>query len=464
MTESSKSWWLPLLFFAAALRLPRAVLRWTEDSWAYLVYDAEMSQAFEQGQYWQGLTHFSGLHPPGWGLFHNFMEWALPVPMLLLLASVACSLGAVLLAGRLGWRVGFLVATSPLQIAYAAELNNYPAMALCMAWIWWAREQAEQSDSPGWHLAIATAIGAWVHLLVGLFGLIAAWGLGRRHRWPTTFRVAGVLALAMLPLLPNILGLLGAESTFSQPPYKAGLVFSDFTDRFGWLGFLLLIPAGVGAKIRPQLAKTLGACVALILGLQLAGIAAPHQFPYFLALSVPFALLVQAGAQGPLLKALVLGVITLQTVSLTRMSLAQVQAIGEDQTLHRGLDLALQEAQAGDAIYLLRKRGRPDDDKRGFSGQLARISPWNRLPRVRPYDFPWVDHRHGQPRGLGDLTIYVNDHPRKTILQAVQAHKRLFLVVSDAKGDPRFGAELSELVGAEPEGVGADTLYRLRRD
>jgi hypothetical protein len=464
MPASSKSAWIPLLCFALALRLPRAVLRWTEDTWAYLAYDAEMSQAFEHGQFWQGLTHFSGLHPPGWGLFHNFLEWSLPVPMLLLLASVACSVGAVLLAGRLGWMVGFLVATSPLQIAYAAELNNYPAMALCMAWLWWARERAEQSDSPSWHLAFATALGAWVHLLVGFFGLIAAWGLGRRHRWTNVFRVAGVLAIAMLPLLPNIVQLLGSESTFSQPPYKAGLVFSDFTDRFGWIGFLLLIPAGFGLKNRPQLAKTAGACVVLILGLQLSGIAAPHQFPYFLALSVPFALLVQSGAQGPVLKALVLGVITLHSVSLSRMSLAQVQAIGENQVIQRGVDIALAEAQPGDGIYLLRKRHRPDDDKRGISAQLARVSPWNRLPRVRPYEFPMVDHRHGQPRGVGDLTIYVNDHPRKTILQAVQAHNRLFLVVSDAKGDPRFGSELSTLVGADPEQVGPDDLYRLQRN
>jgi hypothetical protein len=459
MALSSKSSWIPLLCLAAALRLPRAVLRWTEDAWAYLAYDAEMTQAFEQGRYWQGLTHFSGLHPPGWGLFHNAMEWALPIPMLLILASVACSIGAVFLAGRLGWMVGFLVATSPLQIAYAAELNNYPAMALCMAWLWWAREQAEKSETLGWSLAIATAVGAWVHLLVGLFGLVIALGLGRRH----FLRVAGVLALALAPLVPTILNLLHTENTFGQPPYKAGLVFSDFTDRFGWVGFFLLIPAGFGAKKRPKLAQTLGACIVLILGLQLAGIAAPHQFPYFLALSVPFALLVQAGAQGPT-KALVLGVIVLHTLSLSRMSLAQVHAIAQDQSLSRGIDLALEEAQAGDAVYLLHKRRRPDDDKRDFSGQLARISPWNRLPRAQPYPFPKVDPRHGQPRTLGDRVIYVNDHPRENILEAIQAHKRLFLVVSDHRGDPRFGTELSKLVGAQPERVGPDTVYRLQRD
>jgi hypothetical protein len=459
MALSTKSSWIPLLFLATVLRLPRAVLRWTEDAWAYLAYDAEMTQAFEQGQYWQGLTHFSGLHPPGWGLFHNGLEWVLPIPMLLILASVACSIGAVFIAGRLGWMVGFLVATSPLQIAYAAELNNYPAMALCMAWLWWAREQAEESGTLGWSLAIATAVGAWIHLLVGLFGLIVAAGLGRRH----FFRVSGVLALALAPLMPTILDLLQTENTFSQPPYKVGLVFSDFTDRFGWLGFLLLIPAGFGIKKRPKLAQTLGACLALILGLQLAGIGAPHQFPYFLALSVPFALLVQAGAHGPT-KALVLGVLALHTISLSRISLAQVNALSQDQTVSRGIDLALEEAQAGEAIYLLYKRRRPDDDKRGFSGQLTRISPWNRLPRAQPYAFPKVDPRHGQPRMLKDRVIYVNDHPRETILEAIQAHKRLFLVVSGQRGDPRFGAELSKLVGAQPERVGPDTVYRLQRD
>jgi hypothetical protein len=421
-----------------------------------LAYDAEMAQAFEQGRVWDGLTHFSGLHPPAWGLFHNAMEWALPVPMLLILSSVACSVAAVLIAGRLGWMVGFLLATSPIQVAYAAELNNTAAMALCMAWIWLARERAEQGGS-GWQLAIATALGAWVHLLVGLMGLIAALSLGRRQ----IQRVSGALCLAMLPLLPNILGLLADPSTFSQPPYKPGLVASDFLDRFGWLGFALLVPAYLGAKSRPRLAKSLGLCAGLILALQIAGIAAPHQFPYFLALSVPFALLVQAGAQAPWARALVIGIMGLHCIHLSRGSMSQIAVLAQDQEQTRAIDVALMEAQAGDGIYLLRKRSHPDDDKRGFSGQLARISPWRRLPRARPYAFPAVDHRHGQPRTLGDRVIYVNDHPRAPLLQAVAAHPTLFLVVSDHRGDPRFGQALSDMLNAVPESIGTDALYRL---
>lgn len=457
MPSAKSQTWIPLLILAAALRLPRAVVRWTEDSWAYLAYDAEMTQAFEQGQIWQGLTHFSGLHPPGWGLFHNWMESVLPIPMLLMLSSVACSIGAVYLAGRLGWMVGFLVATSPLQIAYAAELNNYPAMALCMAWLWWARENAEKNKIVGWQLAAATAVGAWIHLLVGLFGLILAFDLGRRHFQ----RVSGVLALALLPLAPNLFDLLSTESTFSQPPYKPGLVFSDFTARFGWTGLLLLLPAFLGAKQRPRLAKVLLLCLGLILGLQLAGIAAPHQFPYFLALSVPFALLIQAGAQSALLRTVVIGFITLHAINLSRVSMAQVDALAKDRATTRAIDVALSEAKAGDGIYLLRKRQYPDDDKRGFSGQLTRISPWRRLPRAQPYGFPQVDHRHGQPRKFGELVVYVNDHPRATLLEAMAAHPQLFLVVSGHRGDPRFGDNLSDLLGAKPETIGSDTLYRL---
>ena len=432
------------------------MLRWTEDAWAYTAYDADMSQAFGDGRVWEGLTHFSGLHPPGWGLFHNFMEWALPIPMLLILSSVVCSIGAVLLAGRLGWVAGFLLATSPIQVAYAAELNNYPAMALCMAWVWLAREQTEEQGG-GWKLAIATAIGAWVHLLVGLLGLVAALSIGRRQFQ----RVSGLLALAMLPLLPSIVGLLGDASTFSQPPYKPGLVLSDFGSRFGWLGAILLVPAFFGARIRPQLGRCLGISVALILGLQLAGIAAPHQFPYFLALSLPFALLVQAGAQTPWLRVLVLFVIGLQAIVLSRASLAQISGLSEDQGRQRGIDLALAEAQPGDGIYLLRKRSLPDDDKRGFSGQLSRISPWRRMPRAKPYGFPLVDHRHGQPRTLGEIVIYVNDHPRATLMEARAAHPNLFLVVSDHRGDVRFGKALSEMLEKEPETVGPDHVYRL---
>ena len=117
-----------------------------------------MWQAFEAGHFWTGLTDFTGLHPPLWHLFHNLVEWVAPVPMLLIGSSLACSVGAVWIAKRLGWMVGLLVATSPLQLAYAAELNNYPSMALCSAWMWWAHQEAEKNGDTR-HLAAATAVG-----------------------------------------------------------------------------------------------------------------------------------------------------------------------------------------------------------------------------------------------------------------------------------------------------------------
>jgi len=438
-------------------------LRWTEDSWSYLAYDAEMAQAFEQGRIFDGLTAFTGLHPPGWHLFHNLVEVTFGIPMVLLLSSVACSVAAVWVAGRMGLLVGLLVATSPIQVAYAAELNNYPAMALCIAWVWLARERTEEQGG-GWSLAIATAVGAWIHILVGLIGLIAATTIGRDQ----FKKVSGILLLGMLPLVPSILELLSQPASFSQPPYKAELILPDFGERFGWLGLLLWIPAFLGARRRPQIAWGLGWSCALILGLQLSGLAAPHQFPYLLALTVPFALLVQAGAQAPGLRMFVFGVILLHGLSLMRIHWVQLGDLDADLDRTRAIDVALKEAREGDAIYLLRKRDRPDDDKRGISGQLWRISPWKRLERTRPYDFPYVDHRHGQPRTMDQRVIYVNDHARAPLIDAIRSHRRLFLIVSEHRGDPRYNANLVEMLQATPdlqvsapERHGQDHLYRL---
>ena len=184
------------------------MLRWTEDAWAYLAYDAEMWQAFSQGHYWAGLTDFTGLHPPLWHLAHNLIEWLAPIPMLLIGLSLICSIATVEIARRLGWVVGLLVATSPLQLAYAAELNNYPAFALCAAWLWWAHQRAETTPSSR-ALMIATAVGAWLHLLLAGIGLILAATVSRRM----LLRTVGCLVLAMLPLAPNILEVLTSGGT-----------------------------------------------------------------------------------------------------------------------------------------------------------------------------------------------------------------------------------------------------------
>lgn len=434
-------------------------MRWTEDAWAYLAYDAEMWQAFSQGHYWTGLTDFTGLHPPAWHLIHNTIEWLAPIPMLLIGLSLACSIAAVEIARRLGWMVGLLVATSPIQLAYAAELNNYPAFALCSAWLWWAHQRALNQQTPT-ALVLATAVGAWVHLLLAGIGLILAATVSRR----TLLKTACWLGLALLPLLPGLVELLSAGDASRQPPFKPSLVTAQYIERFGLLSMVLLIPAWRGRRASLPLTRAFLGIFGLILGLQLARIAAPHQFPYWLALSVPFALLVQHGAITPLLRLLVWFVAALQAISVARLNISQVSAINADLAQTRGIDVALAEAKPGDAIYLLRKRTLPDDDKRGYSAQLTRISPWGRLPRVRPYEFPYVDHRHGQPRDHKGVTIYINDHPRDVLAEAVDAHSTLFLVVSNPTRSQRFEQEIRQRISASPEAIGPDTLYRLRSE
>ncbi|MEC7240446.1 MAG: hypothetical protein VXW32_04355 [Myxococcota bacterium] len=422
-----------------------------------MAYDAEMWQAFAQGHYWSGLTDFTGLHPPAWYLVHNLIEWLAPVPMLLIGLSLLCSIATVEFARRLGWMTGLLVATSPLQLAYAAELNNYPAFALCSAWLWWAHQRALNGLSSR-ALIVATVVGAWVHLLLAGVGLILASTVSRK----LLLKTAGWLALFLLPLLPGIVELLTLGSAGNQPPFKPNLIFSQYVDRFGWLALVLLIPAWKGRKACRPLTVAFVALTLLILALQLARVAAPHQFPYWLALSLPFALLVQHGARTPQLRILVWFIAALQAIGVARLNMSQVSAINADLGQTRGIDVALQEAKPGDAIYLLRKRTLPDDDKRSYSPQLTRISPWRRLPRVRPYEFPYVDHRHGQPRDHRGTAIYVNDNPREVLQQAIEAHPNLFLVVSNPTRSRRFEQELLQWVSGPPEAVGPDLLYRLQ--
>ena len=448
-----------MIFLAVALRLPRGVIRWTEDAWAYLAYDAEMWQAFSQGDYWTGLTDFTGLHPPAWHLIHNAVEWLAPIPMLLIGLSLACSIAAVEFARRLGWMAGLLVATSPLQLAYAAELNNYPAYAMCSAWLWWAHQQTLRDPSSRL-LILATAASAWVHLLLGAIGLILAATVSRRLLLKTTCWLALVLA----PLLPGLVELLTSDSTSSQPPFKPMLIAAEYSERFGLMSLFLLIPAWRGRKASPALTRAFLGVLVLIFGLQLGRIAAPHQFPYWLALSVPFALLVQHGAKTPVLRILVWFIAALHAISVARLNMSQVSAINTDLAQTRGIDVALAEAKPGDAIYLLRKRSLPDDDKRSYSAQLTRISPWKRLPRIRPYEFPYVDHRHGQPRDHQGVAIYVNDNPREVIQQAIAAHPTLFLVVSNPTRSQHFESELRQWVSASSEPVGPDRLYRLQSE
>jgi hypothetical protein len=436
------------------LRGIRIPLRWDEWTWQYAAYDARTWEALEQGRIWDALTTFSGLHPPLYPLLHSLQELLFPAPGVLLLASALLSLAAVVCVCRLNPVAGLLLATAPLQVAYAAEANNYPLLCGVLGGVFLARDRAAKDGSAAW-LGALGALALWTHFLAGLVALLACWTLPRPKRW----KAMAWIALAAVPLMLPALALVTEPGSFRQPPLRLGLMAAAFLERFGPL-FLLLVPlAWRGARRAPHLAHIWGGTLLCIWGLQILGIAAPHQFPYYLALGVPGALLVVAGIETPLHQRLVVG------VALAQGAMLGLQNGGAWWSLSaagpRAIDTALAEAQPGDGIYLLAPPRVEDDDKRATSTVLQRISPWQPLPAATPYAFDFLDHRHGQPRQLGDLTVYVNDHVRTELSLAQASHKTLFLLVYDHREDPRYTVDLTASLGRAPESIGPDLLWRL---
>jgi len=443
-----------VLVVAAVLRLPRAVLRWDETSWLYAAYDHHTLEALANGR-WSEALAFTGLHPPLYPLIHAALELLIPVPAVLLALSVLCSWGAVLVVARHHVVAGLMLACAPVQLHYAAELNDYPLTALAVACVWVTRERVA-AGTMGWGwLAAAGVFAAWSHALAGLVAGLAALSIGRRAP-----AVLAVMVIGTAPLWPGALDALSEPGTLDQPPFKARLVLPDALDRFGpaWLGWLPL--AALGARTRPALAGGVLGTWLLILLLQVAGLAAPHQFPYYVLLGAPLALLASPTGRGAHWAVALAGWCGL--TSLTRSGEALL-ALHADQARGRAIDLALATAPPAAALYLLAPPVLPDDDKRADSPVLWRLPPWQPMPMVQAFPFEYGDHRNGQPRRVGDRVVYLNDWPRPAIAEAVQAHGELWIVVSDPGERRSYTSELADTLGAGLQVVGPDVLIVARR-
>ncbi len=445
---------------AAALRLPRALTRWDEVAWQYATYNHPTLAALQDGRWADALTGFAGLHPPLYPLVHSLLSWVWPAPLLWLLVSAAASTSAVALTLRGGRLAALLLACGAVQLAYAAEVNNYPLTALVVAAAWWARDRVA-CGRPWWELGVVGVVAVWTHGLAGWVAAVAAVTLGPA----VALRVGSLMALAVAPLLPELHALATEPGTFRQPPVKLAPILADIQARFGGWWLLLLPVAALGARRRPALALGLIATEGFVVALQLAGVAAPHQFPYHLAAGVPLAWLVAAGVEGTGPRrsgvlGLVLGVCALQAGSSLWLDGRALAAIALDPP--RAVDTALAEAEPGDAIVLLTPPRTPDDDKRASSPVLWRLRPWQPLPPVRPYAMDYGDHRHGQPRDAGGVAVYLHEEPRATLDQVIAAHPRTWIVVYDHRGDPRYTRQLTTRWGAATA-LADDQLYRLRR-
>lgn len=388
---------------ALLLRLPRAVQRWDEVALAYAAYPAPTVEALARGDLPAALGTWMGLHPPLWPVLHALGELLLPVPLLALLASVLASSLAVLLVARVGGPLaGLVLATAPLQLAYAAEINNYPlAVALVAAAL-------ALSRGPWWALSLVTVFGAWTHILAGA----AAGGLVLERAWVDRKQAPQLLLATTLGLLPVGVGALrrmGQAGTFDQPALDPGGWLEAAFAAVGLPGLALGLVALMGLD-RRLLAALLP--LLLTLGLALvAGAAAPHQQPYLLLLGPPLAV---AAAQArrrlssfarPLLVLILLacGVRGLVAVGEAGQGVAALVA---DQAQPRAIDAALAASVEGDLLWLVAPALQADDDKTAMAPVLWRLPPWAWMPMARRVPFEYRDFRYGQPRQWRGRTVH----------------------------------------------------------
>jgi len=426
--------------------------RWEEVSWLYAAYSGPIVSALDEGRIGEALTRFTGLHPPLWFVLHALSERLAPVPILWMGGSALASALAVFALRR--WPIAAAAAaTSAVQLPYAAEVNNYPLLACFVAALWALRERAA-SGATAWALPLVAALAGWTHGLGGFIAGIVALSLIQRQP-----KLAGLtllaLVLAALPLIPGLWTIWADPGTRSQPPLKPALMLHDAWTRFGpWP--LLWLPLGLlGARRAPAVFIGWLVTLAFVLGLQAAHVAAPHQLPYALALTAPWALLVHHGATTTGARRLALGLALIQGLGQLPAELLRLSALLD--TTPRGVDHALAASRPEDHVLLLRPAPVNDDDKRRISPTLWRLPPWTPMPRVRLHDAPLDDFRYGQPRRVNGRVFFVLDEPRGT-LEGLLTDAPTWIVVYDHGGDPRYGAALADRLGRRSVQVGDDLV------
>jgi hypothetical protein len=408
-----------ILLLAAILRLLRAGVRWEEWSLHYAAYNLPTLEALLTENYAQAITTWAGLHPPLYPLLHSMGSLVWPAPASWLLFSVAASLGAVgfmLAAHPRSLLPALLLATDPVQLHYAAEVNNYPLSVLVLSYSWWALRK----DRPI-HLALSVVLGFWTHLLAGgITLLVAAW---HPRRW----LIFGAGIMGALPLFVTAWELGLDTGSRKQPSILMEDSVRDAVERFtiGWIVMLPLLLLGVSSA--KEAATTWAGAVAAWLGLVALGFAAPHQFPYACMLGVFAAALLGGAAE----RIRSIGMV-IWMVALVRGlwgfggDAARVQHIVADLQRTRAIDTVLGLSLPGDAIVLVRGQGPPDDDKRRTSPTLWRFSPFEPMQaiftRVRP-------DLVGQPRLWRGRRLYTFSNPRQAIAQIAGDH--VFTILYD---------------------------------
>jgi hypothetical protein len=482
---SRRSLALIAVLVGASLRLLHAPQRWEEVAWLYSAYPGATLDALAAGRWAEGLTRWTGLHPPLWSLWQAALEALSPRPVLWIALSALLSTLGVRMLARRSPGAALLLAGGAAQVHYSAELNSYPLLCAGVAGLWAAIDggQPRGDGGPPGALrgglrggAVALAL-CWTHAL----GALTALGWALRPA-PGRARRLGLLAIGASPLLPGALGRLVDGGSFKQPPLKPALMAADLFDRFGGFGVLCAILALVGGGLRcagaPVTLPALG-----LLALLLAGAAAPHQWGTLLVFGPPVAL----GAAGAL-KRWPWAVVALGAAQAVAVARVELHGLGALWQARSGPEVAAVEgalaalgpgftcgparptlACAGDALVILRPAPRNDDDKRRHSAALWALGPWGPLPRARPSwgaegPLPHEDHRLGQPRlrcapprdSRGPAVaparchvVYVHDAPRPHLEGLLALHPAVQLVVLDPADRPALQRGLRRTLAAQ---------------
>ncbi len=405
------------LLVGAGLRSMRVCARWDELTLAYAAYMAPLVQSLEEGHPTALLGAWTGLHPPLYGVLHAVLEIVWPVPLVWLCLSALTSLGAAAVVGRVAGPVAALVlATAPVHLMDAAEINNYPLASLAMAGLIWAARR-----SWPW-LAAAAVLAAWSHLLGGVAAAgVVGWRLWRGppvDRWS----LLTASSLGMLPILAGAARLVQMDSTWSQPTLDVMAWGAMLVSTLGLEG-LILAPVVLLGLRREMLAGWLSIVLALVLAIVL-GAAAAHQRPY-LGLIAPIAA-VAVGLAVRHRPWLAWAVVALCLVRGVRVGLAEglsLEAIAADQDRNRAVDEAIALSAPGDTLWLVAPALQPDDDKTDTGPVMWRFPPWERMTIARPVDFEYKDYRFGHPRHWRGRVVHTSTELHSAAFDQIAAQR-----------------------------------------
>ena len=418
---------LGILLFTVASRLVRVAGRWDEWALHYATYNEATRDALLSGNIVEALTSWVGLHPPGYPLLHSVVSLVWPAPIVWLLISAGASVVTVWAMLRSHPQTvipALVVATDPVQLHYAAEVNNYPLATMLLALAW----MAHRRDHPVL-LGVVAFLACWVHLICAVgVGLIAATS---RYR----YSLYAVMTGAGLLLAPEAIGIVMDEGSRKQPPLDLVLSLRDALDRFG-PSWVVLLPLLVGSLHRSKQAGILWVgLVTVWVSTVWAGFAAPHQFPYACFLGIPAAALIGASTVSRHRLAVgVSGVLIIRGLFAGLSDGMAVSQVAQDQSRSRAIDVVLERAVKGDAIILVRGPGPPDDDKRHTSSVLWRFSPFTEARPIRTDGRSTIE---GHPFLIDGVRVYTFAHPRAAI-GAIEGPRVFTILYDGAEQNPNL--------------------------